>query len=432
MSKVLIAAAPLAGHAGPMLIVAEYLRQQGHDVLFSSSDFFREKAEARDLRFLPLMGNANYDYRQLGELIPGLRTFTSPIDLSNSYVKHMLGDRIPDQYRGLRKVIDEENVDLVMTDVGFWGIFPLLLRNEPRPPVLSCGTTAPMWHDPAFSILTGPDETPEGLKRNLEDSRKWKEGRAPADIYVNEVLQELGAPVPGGFDLTDTMYGLPDLFLQLGSKEFEFPMRNRRPNLRFVGPILPQQKGLTEASLQLDDSKPVVFVTQGTLANFDFDQLVNPALSGLAGEDLQVVVTAGGGPVEAIVAAKNSIVEPYVPYEQILPKTSVFVTNGGYNGVQQALSYGVPIISAGASEDKPQVCARVSWSGAGIDLKTGAPTAEQIRQAVVQILSDPSYRNRAKVLGAAIAKTNALKTIAEIVARTISENAAQETGIRGR
>ncbi|QHN03608.1 glycosyl transferase [Granulicella sp. WH15] len=420
MSKVLVAAAPLAGHAGPMLIVAGFLRQQGHDVLFSSSDFFRDKAEARDLRFLPLEGNANYDYRQLGELIPGLRTFTSPIDLSNSYVKHMLGDRIPDQYRGLRRIIDEENIDLVMTDVGYWGIFPLLLRNEPRPPVISCGTTAPMWHDPAFSILTGPDETPEGLKRNLEDSRKWKEGRAPADIYVDEVLRKLDAHVPGGFDLTDTMYSLPDLFLQLGAEEFEFPMHNRRPNLRFVGPILPKSKGLVEEPSWLLDSKPVVFVTQGTLANFDFNQLVNPALTGLAGEDVQVVVTAGGGPVESIVAAGNSIVEPYIPYEQILPKTSVFVTNGGYNGVQQALSYGVPVVSAGASEDKPQVCARVRWSGVGIDLRTGVPTPEQIRHAVLQVLREPSFRDRAEVLGASIAKTNALKTISEIVERSIS------------
>lgn len=427
MSKILIAAVPLAGHAGPMLIVAEYLRQQGHDVLFSSSDLFHENAAARDVRFLPLMGNANYDYRKLGELIPGLRTFTSPIELSNSYVKHMLGDRIQDQYLGLRKIIDEENVDLVMTDVGFWGIFPLLLRNELRPPVISCGTTAPMWHDPAFSILTGPDETPEGLKRNLQHSREWKERRAPADTYVNEVLQKLGAEVPGGFDLTDTMYSLPDLFLQLGAEEFEFPMYKKRPNLRFVGPILPLSKDLTEAPAWLDGSKPVVFVTQGTLANFDFDQLVNPALAGLDGENVHVVVTAGGGSVEAIATSSNSIVKRYIPYELILPTTSVFVTNGGYNGVQQALSYGVPIISGGESEDKPQVCARVQWSGTGINLKTGTATAEQIRDAVSQILRDGRYRDRATLLGASIAKTNALEGIREIVEKLSQKTAVHKT-----
>ncbi|ADV84698.1 glycosyltransferase [Terriglobus saanensis] len=427
MSKILVATFPLAGHAGPMLVVAEFLRQQGHDVFFHSSDFYREKAKARDLRFLPLMGNANYDYHKLGELIPSLRTATSPLDQSLLSVKHLLGDRIPDQYRGLLKILDEEKIDLILTDVGFWGVFPLLLRKGPRPPVFACGTTAPMWLDPAFSILTGPDETPDGLRRNLEDNRKWEVERAPADRYVDEVLQKLGAQVPGGFRLGDTMYSLPDLFLQMGTEEFEFPQHNRRPNLRFVGPILPQSKELVKVPW-LDDSRPVIFVTQGTLANFNFDQLVNPALAGLSGEDVQVVVTAGGGPRDTIVATKNAIVEPYLPYELILPKTSVFVTNGGYNGIQQALSYGIPVVTAGATEDKPQVCARVRWSGVGIDLQTGAPTGEQIRHAVLQVLRDSSYRERAKVLGSSISKTNALKAIAEIAERSISENAGQKAG----
>jgi hypothetical protein len=151
MSRILISAVPLAGHANPMLLIAEFLHDQGHDVLFNCSDLFREKAEASDLRFFPLTGNANYDYRRLGELIPGLRNFTSPADLFITYVKHMVGDRIPDQYRGIRRIIDEEGVDLVMTDSAFYGVFPLLLRDEPRPPVISCGTIAPLWHDPASS-----------------------------------------------------------------------------------------------------------------------------------------------------------------------------------------------------------------------------------------------------------------------------------------
>ncbi len=79
MSKILVAAAPLAGHAGPMLIIAEFLRKRGHDVLFNTSDLFRERAEACDLRFVPLMGNANYDYHKLGDLIPEAKTATSAI-----------------------------------------------------------------------------------------------------------------------------------------------------------------------------------------------------------------------------------------------------------------------------------------------------------------------------------------------------------------
>ena len=96
----------------------------------------------------------------------------------------------------------------------------------------------------------------------------------------------------------------------------------------------------------------------------------------------------------------------------------VFVTNGGYNGVQQALSFGVPIVAAGLSEDKFLVNQRIAWTGTGIDLKTGSPTPEQIRGAVREVLSNPIYSERARNLGIEIAKTDALKLITEIV-RTV-------------
>jgi UDP:flavonoid glycosyltransferase YjiC (YdhE family) len=48
MSKILVSAVPLAGHVNAMLVIAEFLRNQGHDVLFNISDLFRNKAEAYD------------------------------------------------------------------------------------------------------------------------------------------------------------------------------------------------------------------------------------------------------------------------------------------------------------------------------------------------------------------------------------------------
>jgi hypothetical protein len=70
-----------------------------------------------------------------------------------------------------------------------------------------------MWHDPAFSVLTGPDDTPEGIKRNFEHSQQWRAERAPGHGYVDGVLAKLGIQVPGGFDVSDTLYRLPDVFL---------------------------------------------------------------------------------------------------------------------------------------------------------------------------------------------------------------------------
>jgi UDP:flavonoid glycosyltransferase YjiC (YdhE family) len=245
--------------------------------------------------------------------------------------------------------------------------------------------------------------------------------RQPGHSHLDAVLGSLDVAVSGGYKAT-VLYELPDVFLQFGAESFEYPMANRLGNLHFVGPILPRRDHSAVPSdgrlFMADDGKPVVFVTQGTLANYDFGQLINPAIRGLAEEDVHVVVSAGGNREGQAISSPNAAIHPYIAYEDILPRAQVFVTNGGYNGVQQALSFGVPIVAAGVSEDKPLVNQRVAWTGTGIDLKTGSPSPEQIRSAVREILSKPTYSERARSLGTEIAKTDALKSITEIV-RTV-------------
>jgi UDP:flavonoid glycosyltransferase YjiC (YdhE family) len=92
------------------------------------------------------------------------------------------------------------------------------------------------------------------------------------------------------------------------------------------------------------------------------------------------------------------------------------VTNGGYGGVQQALANGVPLVVAGDSDDKPEVAARVQWSGAGINLHTGRPSVAMVARAVRRVLTRPSYRERARALQAEIAASDALAAIGATLA----------------
>ena len=101
---------------------------------------------------------------------------------------------------------------------------------------------------------------------------------------------------------------------------------------------------------------------------------------------------------------ENARAGSYLPLEWLLPKVDVFVTNGGYNTVNQALEHGIPLVTAGLTEDKADVNARVEWSGAGIDLKTNTPTAEALAQAVRSVLSEPRYRSSAAQLATEFAK----------------------------
>jgi UDP:flavonoid glycosyltransferase YjiC (YdhE family) len=154
-------------------------------------------------------------------------------------------------------------------------------------------------------------------------------------------------------------------------------------------------------------------VTQGTIANQDLSELIEPALVGLADKDLTVIVATGGVSPDKITVPipDNAKIVSFIPFDLVLPEVDVFVTSGGYGGVQQSLSLGVPIVVAGATEDKPFVAVRVAWSGAGIDLATGRPTPEQIGAAVRDILTTPTYQTQVQRLKHEFAQYDALDLI---------------------
>ena len=120
--------------------------------------------------------------------------------------------------------------------------------------------------------------------------------------------------------------------------------------------------------------------------------------------------------------------EAYLPYEMILPKTDVFLTNGGFNGVQQALTFGVPIVLAGTAEEKSLVGHRVSRSGVGLDLRTSTPTQEQIHEAVFTVLRDQSFRRKAQEFQASFAAYDALRTISAVSESLVAGKALPSRG----
>jgi UDP:flavonoid glycosyltransferase YjiC (YdhE family) len=202
--------------------------------------------------------------------------------------------------------------------------------------------------------------------------------------------------------LFESVIELADAYMQLTAPSFEYP-RDIPASVRFIGalPIVPNQAPLPAWAPELDGSRRVVLVTQGTVANHDFGLLIAPTLAALANEpDLLVVATAGGRSVDAIPGPIpcNARLTSFLPFEWVLPKVDVFVTNGGYGSVNQAMSFGIPLVTAGLTEDKADVNARVAWSGVGIDLATNEPTPQALREAIRTVLDKPNYRQRAALM----------------------------------
>jgi len=211
--------------------------------------------------------------------------------------------------------------------------------------------------------------------------------------------------------------------MQLTVPSFEFP-RDIPTSVHFIGalPIVPKQAPLPAWAYELDGSRKVVLVTQGTLANHNFGLLIAPTLAALADEpDLLVIVTAGGRPIDTIPGPipGNARLASYLPFEWMLPKVDVFVTNGGYGSVNQAMSFGIPLVTAGLTEDKADVNARVAWSGVGIDLATNEPTPQALREAIRTVLDKPNYRLRASLMAEEVDAIDTRSQILRIVSQVL-------------
>jgi UDP:flavonoid glycosyltransferase YjiC (YdhE family) len=221
-----------------------------------------------------------------------------------------------------------------------------------------------------------------------------------------------------------------DALVQFSVSSFEYPLSDPPPALHFVGPLSAtgSQAPLPEWWADLDGTRPVIHVTQGTVANTDDEQTIAPTLRALADDDVLIVVSTGGRPLDTLPPLPaNARAATYLPYDELLPRTAVYVTNGGYGGVQYALRYGVPVVATGGREDKPEVGARVAWSGVGRRIRSERPTPRALRRAILAVLNQPRYRQASRLIAADLAAAPGFSCLAGIVDRMVRDPARAST-----
>jgi MGT family glycosyltransferase len=402
--KVLIASTPATGHINPMFSLGNILVRAGHEVIGLSGNAMRDRIEASGAKFRAFPAEADLDLRNILAVFPELANIPPGLEMSRFYSERGLIDPMRAQHEGLLQVLRDFPADVIIADNFLCGVMPMLLgpRSE-RPPIVLCGTMFLHCHrdDGAPNFAGLPPASSEAEREAYAAVFKEHDQALyePVRHYLNDRLADLGVK-PLSMNIFHALVALPDAFLQLTVPSFEFPRRDLPASVRFVGtlPIIANQTPLPPWADELDGSRKVVLVTQGTVANYDFGQLVAPTLAALANEpDVLVVVTAGGRPVDAIPGPlpSNARAASYLPFEWALAKADVLVTNGGYGSVNQALSFGVPLVTAGLTEDKADINVRVAWSGVGINLASNEPTSEALREAVRAVLDKPNYRARA-------------------------------------
>ena len=86
-----------------------------------------------------------------------------------------------------------------------------------------------------------------------------------------------------------------------------------------------------------------------------------------------------------------------VPQLDMLSQASAFITHAGMGGTGEAIYYGVPMIAIPQMEEQAITARQIVKNGLGFAfLDKKQITSEALREAIVTLLNDPSYRNTAK------------------------------------
>jgi MGT family glycosyltransferase len=422
--KILIASIPAAGHLNPLLSIATLMVQYGHEVAVQVSEDLRPAVESAGHRFLSEIPIAQTSGSYYFETYPERMQKSPGMEMTGHDLVHFFARNIPAQSASLKMALYDFPADLILADSIYWGTLPMLIGPRDKRPAIAHLGVSVVNIGSGKNIPMRPDETPK--QRKAERQLRERFMLQPAQQAVNAALASLGYPALP-CPILEAMTELSDLYLHPGIESFEYPDSNSK--VRYIGalPTPAGQPTLPEWWQHLDPTKRLVLVTQGTVANRDFGQVIAPTLVALGGrEDVTIIVTTGGQPVESIPVAipSNARIASFLPYAQIMSEIDLLITNGGYGTVNMAIAHGIPIISAGLTEDKEEVSAHVQWSGAGIDLRTNQATPEAIKHAVDKIFTQPGYRERAQQLSLEFAshdvESELLSLIEDCVRDTVS------------
>ncbi|KOV89601.1 glycosyltransferase [Streptomyces sp. NRRL B-3648] len=423
MSTILLATLAASGHVNPFGPVATELVGRGHRVVWYTGTAYADRVARSGAEFAPPADGAFVDLDRLTDEYPEFLSLP-PEGRGPWFLEHVFVRPVPGQYRDIKALMARHGADVVLADST---LAAASLMHELHGELWATLSVAPLaipdpWVPP-FGKGWPPGGRPwQRIRNRYTEASERRRFPEPLD-RMNAIRREFGlSPVRSSpFDANLTPY----LYAQATVAEFEYPRRRLPEQVHFIGPLFPPAPPpgpLPGWWPELEKDRPVVLVTQGTGAR-DLGELVVPTVRALAGQDITVVVTTAGTShpdLDPAALPANVHVEPFLPYAELMPHLGALVTNGGYGTVQLALAHGVPVVAAGVTEDKPEVCARLAWSGAGIDLRSKRPPGHVLAEAVRTVLTEPGYRRKASALRTAFDGRRAPQELAVLLEELIA------------
>ncbi len=417
MGKFLVITNPSDGHVTPLIPIVRALVKSGHTVKWINGRAFKEKVEISGAEFILMHQKYDRGKTDLYDFFPKLKRLKGVLMLWY-YFKHWVFDPVLFYVRQIEDVLKEFKADAIIGDsFRNWALFVTERGGPPFVMVNVFPLVYPSSYLPpqGLGMLPGKSFVSK-LKDSLLRLMVYKIGSRPLQNHCNQIRNQFKLPPYKNFFQKEG-WDRSAIVMQPTVPQFEYALPDLPQHVYFIGPIqLSVDSNFTPPEWWpkiISGEKKVILINQGTIAK-NINNLIKPAIEALRDEDVYVIaVPLSDGQFNSI--PSNTFTSTFIPFANLLPYIDLMITNGGYGGVQNALSYGIPLILAGATEDKMEVSARVEFTKVGINLRKNNPTPKQIKSAVNKVFSNDTYRENAKRIQNEMAKFDAPQKAIELL-----------------
>ncbi len=172
----------------------------------------------------------------------------------------------------------------------------------------------------------------------------------------------------------------------------------------YAGPLVSVPDWVSRAAAPgVDDGRPLVLASLGTTFQ-DQTPVMRRMIEALGRLPVRGVATLGPAiRIEDMPRPANVEVVVSASHDAIVPRCAAVICHGGHGTVLRPLMHGVPVLCLPMGRDQPENAVRIASRGAGLTLPKSA-SAGRIARAVQRLLAEPSFRENAGRLGAAVAR----------------------------
>jgi MGT family glycosyltransferase len=183
----------------------------------------------------------------------------------------------------------------------------------------------------------------------------------------------------------------------------------------FVGPCLDERPkgGEFDWGLINNPDWPTIYVSIGTVLDEIHHTIFTKVVEAFADSELNVI--ANTAPDLLNHWPENFVVQKLCPQIDILEKVDAVISHCGFNTMNEALYFDKPIVGIPLAWDQSSNADLLVSHGCGVKLRHRRLNGARLRDAVFEVLNQPLYVDKARILGQSLRSLGGSEVAADMI-----------------